>query len=151
MFKSKGVFVGAIALVVLIAAAIRLLTPVQYRELKIGSETVRAEVAATIEAKQKGLSGRSGLADGQGMLFLFSSTGAQGFWMKGMRFPIDIVWLNGGTVVDIASSVPPPASGEADTALQVYYPRLPANAAVELGAGVAARAGLKIGDTVSGI
>ena len=69
--------------------------------------------------------------------------------MRGMRFPIDIVWLSDGVVVDIAPSVPiEPGVPEAD--LRVYYPRLKANTVIELPAGWAEGHGLKIGDELKG-
>ncbi|MEX2014448.1 MAG: DUF192 domain-containing protein [Candidatus Saccharimonadales bacterium] len=52
------------------------------------------EVADTNEKRVKGLSGRAGLPENQGMLFIFEQAEEQCFWMKDMRFNIDMVWIN---------------------------------------------------------
>jgi uncharacterized membrane protein (UPF0127 family) len=48
-----------------------------------------AEMADDSEARRKGLSKRANLPDGSGMFF---DTGGP-FWMKDVRFPLDIVFL----------------------------------------------------------
>lgn len=52
------------------------------------------ERVSTPAAMSQGLSGRKSLADNQGMLFVFPQEGYHSFWMKGMLFPIDIIWLD---------------------------------------------------------
>jgi len=42
------------------------------------------------------------------MLFVFQQPGRYGFWMIGMKFPIDIIWLDSnGTVTHIEHSLAP--------------------------------------------
>lgn len=41
-----------------------------------------------------GLSGREKISQDRGMLFLFEREEGNGIWMKDMKFPIDIVWLD---------------------------------------------------------
>ena len=68
-----------------------------------GRILVCASVADTPEARQQGLSGRAGLGESEGMLFVFPKDGEYAFWMKDMRFSIDILWLSGnGTIVYMA-------------------------------------------------
>ena len=55
---------------------------------------VRAEVADTNEKRRQGLSGRETLPRGGGMLFIFENPCLCGFWMKEMRFPLDIIWID---------------------------------------------------------
>jgi uncharacterized membrane protein (UPF0127 family) len=52
------------------------------------------EVADSNAERVKGLSGREGLMQNSGMLFVFPNTTEQCFWMKDMKFSIDIIWLN---------------------------------------------------------
>ena len=66
------------------------------------------EVVKTKEQRAKGLSGREYLPKHSGMLFVYPSKGFYSFWMKGMRFPLDILWLNEKReVVTFYSGVPP--------------------------------------------
>jgi len=94
---------------------------------------VRVELAETSEARARGLSGRSSLGANEGMLFLFPDRDRHGIWMKDMRFAIDIVWLDGETVVHVVENAPPNDS----PARPVYRPLTPANRVLELPAGSA--------------
>lgn len=74
----------------------------------IGGTRVAVAVADTPEKRAQGLSGRTSLTDGTGMLFVFPEVGLHGFWMKDMQFSIDIIWLSeDGAVVHMAEDVPP--------------------------------------------
>lgn len=64
---------------------------------EVVSETgakVRVMVADTARKRELGLSFFDSLPPGQGMVFLFDRPGKNGFWMKDMSFPLDIVWLS---------------------------------------------------------
>lgn len=66
------------------------------REVRIGQQAWRVAVAHTTEERERGLAGREGLAAGEGMWFVLPEPDVHGFWMRGMRFPIDLVWINPG-------------------------------------------------------
>src|SRR4051812_35678814 len=66
-----------------------------------GSQKVSLDVANTPKSRELGLSGRNSLADNKGMLFLFDEPGLPSFWMKGMKFPIDILFLNNNKIVTL--------------------------------------------------
>jgi uncharacterized membrane protein (UPF0127 family) len=108
--------------------------------LSIGDVLLQAEVADTDGSRHRGLSGRPGLAQGEGMFFVFPSAGYWGMWMKDMRFAIDILWVDsGGTNVHIESNVSPA------TYPQVFEPPAPARYVLELPAGFAAARGIAEG------
>lgn len=107
------------------------------------------EVAADPESQARGLGGRESMAQNQAMLFPFAQADRYGFWMKGMRFPIDIFWIKNGAVADMEERAPPPAPGTADASLPVYRPDVPADAALETAAGFARDHNIKIGDAVA--
>jgi uncharacterized protein len=115
------------------------------RVVQVGEATVRADVADDAESRQRGLSGRESLDEGEGMLFLLAND-SPSFWMKGMRFAIDIVWIRDGRVVDVTADVPPPR--DSDAPLPTYSPDRPANRALEVNAGWAADHGVRRGDAV---
>lgn len=118
-------------------------------QVQIRDTRIRVEVANSVEEHRQGLGGRLTLKNGEGMLFVFASPGQMGFWMKGMYFPIDIVWMYKGKIVDIAPEVPAPATPDApESELPRYYPRLPADMVLEVPAGYALANGWKIGDSV---
>ncbi len=63
-------------------------------EVKIAGETVKVDLAVTPKEQEQGLSRRTALAPGTGMLFVFEKPGKYFFWMKDMNFPIDIIWIS---------------------------------------------------------
>ncbi len=113
-------------------------------ELTLRDKTFIVEIADTDAKKERGLGKRDALAADHGMYFPFPSANRWIFWMKDMRFPIDIIWIQNGVVVDIDASVPVPTSEE----LETYSPSEPADAILELNAGVAAQIGIRAGDVV---
>jgi uncharacterized membrane protein (UPF0127 family) len=113
--------------------------------VEVGGVSVTAEVADDEASRTRGLSGRDRLDPDAGMLFLLPGD-SPSFWMKGMRFPIDIVWIKGGRVVDVTAGVQPPAG--TNEALATYSPRRAANRALEVNAGWAARHNVEPGDGV---
>lgn len=109
---------------------------------------LEVEVADEPEERASGLSGRRGLASDQGMLFLFADARLYPFWMKDMRFPIDIIYLYEGTVTEVFPSVAPPLPGGVPATVQ---PTVPADAVLELFAGESARRGIEKGVYFQGL
>lgn len=67
-----------------------------------------ADLAITGEQRSKGLAVKDSLAENESMLFYFPKANEYAFWMKDMKFPIDIIWL--GTdreVIHIEHSLEP--------------------------------------------
>jgi uncharacterized membrane protein (UPF0127 family) len=86
-----------------------------YMELR--GERFILETLVTETEREKGLGGRESLCKTCVTLFVFEKPGQYPFWMKDMRFPIDIVWLLGDKVVFIAENVSPDFSGILDPAV----------------------------------
>lgn len=74
----------------------------------IGGNTVYVDIARTPQEQQRGLSGRANLPKDHGMLFIFRTKGYYPFWMKDMRFPIDIIWIADNQVVLVSPHLPAP-------------------------------------------
>jgi len=68
---------------------------------------VKAEVVNTETRREKGLGGRKSLPEGRGMLFGMSEDNTQSFWMKGMLFAIDIIWIEDGRVIGCEKNISP--------------------------------------------
>ena len=73
----------------------------------VGTDELRAEIADTSPLQGRGLGYRDGLEPGTAMLFVFDDASMRTFWMKGMRFCLDIVWIEGEMVVGAAESICP--------------------------------------------
>ena len=62
--------------------------------ISIGQTHLQALIADTLATRALGLGNRSNIASDQAMLFIFDTSDRYGFWMKDMRFPIDMLWLD---------------------------------------------------------
>jgi len=113
--------------------------------ITIRDARVATEIVRTPEAMARGLGGRDALAWGDGMLFQYTRPGFLRFWMKDMRFAIDIVWIRDGRIVDIAARVPWSPEGPGPT----HQPRELADTVLEVAAGMAEAHGWRLGDVVS--
>lgn len=118
-------------------------------KMMVGSTQVSVEVADTAQKRSKGLSEVSFLAEDSGMLFVFPKADRYKFWMKQMRFPLDMVWINGDSVVDLLENVPPPTLGTPDDQLKIYSPISEIDKVLEVNGGFVNLHGVKIGDKVS--
>jgi uncharacterized membrane protein (UPF0127 family) len=88
---------------------------------------------------------REKLEDKRGMLFIFPAEGQHGFWMKNMRFPLDIIWINReGNIVDIKENVP----ACRDVCLP-FYPQKQALYVLEVKGGFCRKQRLRIGEYVN--
>ncbi|MBI4068550.1 DUF192 domain-containing protein [Candidatus Kaiserbacteria bacterium] len=111
--------------------------------IQLKDTVVRVEIADTPEERAMGLSGREGLAPDEGLLFVFEEDGLHAFWMKDMRFAIDIVWVSSdGAIVHIEENVTP------ETYPAAFAPRREARYVVELSAGYVAEHEVRVGDIV---
>lgn len=76
--------------------------------MQIGTVAVAASIARTPAERVQGLSGTPFLPEDVVKLFVFDEPGAHGIWMKDMRYPIDIAWVDeGGIIVHVEASVDP--------------------------------------------
>jgi len=115
--------------------------------INVAGQELEVYLARNYNHRYQGLSDREGLAGKDGMLFVFPYRGEHVMVMRKMKFPIDIVWVDNGQIVDIAPGVAPePGRAEAD--LTPYFSRAPSNWVLELKAGLSNELGFKIGDKV---
>lgn len=121
--------------------------PTKKEEIMLGNTIFQIEVADDAQTRATGLGGRENLASGSGMLFVFPKSDEYGFWMKGMRFPLDLIFIQKDKIVDIIKNVPPPAAGTPENKLPVYKSKLPADQVVELNAGDTDKFGIKVSDS----
>jgi uncharacterized protein len=117
-------------------------------EVTIGATTFDVEVASTTLERARGLSFRDGLGEKQGMLFLFDSSSNYGFWMKDMKFAIDMIWIKGDRVAGFSENVAP-EPGVPLWKLKIYYPPEAVDKVLEVGAGMVAKDGIKVGDSAA--
>ena len=157
MFKSNAMIFAGILLIVAALGALlawrmifgRPNPPLASSVVTINGHAFSVELARTSIEQTRGLSGRTNLGADDGMLFLFSKPGIQNFWMKDMNFPIDIIWIGGGKVLGFQESAPMPAPGAQLWQLPIYNSPDGVDTVLEVNAGVVAKDGIMVGDTIS--
>ena len=107
----------------------------------VGKVTVQAEAVRTPERLYLGLSYRTELPEGRGMLFFMPNQEVQAFCMRGMLLPLDLIWISAGRVAGITRNVPPTFPGDLTSPA-------PVNQVLEVPGGFADRHGIKAGDPV---
>ena len=100
------------------------------------------ELAMTEEQRALGLMGRTGLAEGSGMLFLFDQPQELAFWMKNTLIPLDIIFFDDQRNVVSASTMVP---CEADPCAQYVSYGASSAFALEVPAGYVQRQGIAKG------
>lgn len=114
--------------------------------LMVGNNVFKIEIASTPHSRAAGLSGRDNLPSDAGMLFIFEDKNRYGFWMKGMKFPLDLIWIEGDKIKGFTENIPPPIN---PFNLNIYYPPQPVDKVLELNAGSVKKYNLKIGDKIN--
>lgn len=114
------------------------------QRILVRGQQFKAEIADTPQKMTLGLGERDALCEQCGMLFVFPEKETPSFWMKGMRFSLDIIWFDSedGQIVHIEKSIP------ADSK-EIYASPEKADRVLEINAGMAEKHGIKVGDTVT--
>jgi uncharacterized membrane protein (UPF0127 family) len=122
---------------------------------------IAVEVAETEAARARGLMFRppsppasalgasarqAAFADDEGMLFVFDIPGRYGFWMKNVRAPLDIIWLDEALRVVCVVENAPPCNADPCT---IYEPPVDTSFVIEVAGGFARRHEVAVGDAVS--
>ena len=115
--------------------------------ISIKDLSIKAKVASTDGQRGKGLSKIESLPFDEGVLFVFDQKGRYPFWMKDMKFPIDIIWIDENKkIVNItANALPEPRRPEKD--LTIYDSSFDAKYVLEINAGLSKANNLQVGDT----
>lgn len=130
-------------------------TPVSFDSIRIhieapqGARDIDVEIAATGAQSERGLGYRDALPADAGMIFDLHTATRPTFWMKGMRFPLDMVWVGDDKRVASITADIPPQPGVPDDQLRRYASDTPVRYVLELNAGATSRLGLAPGSQLS--
>lgn len=115
MNKNKNaflkIFLIILTLALIIAAIFYLVkkeTIFEKTQIRIGKNILNVEVADNLTKRATGLSFRESIGENEGMLFVFEEPIEAKFWMKNMKFSIDIIWIDENLkVVGIEKNISP--------------------------------------------
>lgn len=120
----------------------------KYSDISINNlVNVKAEVVDTELDRAIGLSKYDSLPKDAGMLFVFEPDSSPKFWMKDMKFAIDMIWISKGKVIQIDNDAEP-EPGVPDSKLKIYPPSDPIDYVLEVNAGFSKENNIKLGSSV---
>jgi len=111
--------------------------------LTIGNTLIKVEIADSQIERSVGLSNRENLSPDHGMLFNFPQPGLQQFWMKDMIIPLDFIFIDNKTIVDLKGNVLP------NSYPSIIFGNKPYNYIIELNAGEIKKNNIKINQKIS--
>jgi uncharacterized membrane protein (UPF0127 family) len=123
------------------------LTKSPTKKLMLKNTTIDLLVAETPDENMWGLSDFPSLPPDTGMMFVFPQPGIHSFWMKDMKFSLDMIWLDSDNrVITIHENINP------DTYLQnppeLFRPVKPASAVIEVPGGFVKEYGVRLGEVL---
>jgi len=112
-----------------------------------GGQKIKAERMVFVTDLARGMMFRDSLAPDRGMLFFHEREGNYTYWMYQVRIPLDIIWMGRNRrIVEIFVNAPPCKTVASKCAH--YGGNRSAQYVLEIGGGIAARYGLKVGDVL---
>jgi uncharacterized membrane protein (UPF0127 family) len=109
---------------------------------------VRAEMMLKDVDILRGMMFRDSLAPDRGMLFIHQRPDKYKYWMYQVRIPLDIIWMDRERRIVEISAGTPPCKAEKSSQCPTYGGNFDALYVLELGGGMTAKYGLRVGDTL---
>lgn len=120
------------------------ITPVTFpNSTRINAETMRTDIELL-----KGLMFRETMPANRGMLFVHPDESTYHYWMYQTKIPLDIIWMDHDRrIVELSLDTPPCTSTSVKDCTN-YGGNYKSKYVLEVNAGVAKKAGLKVGDSL---
>ncbi len=144
LFILMGLFI-ALSVLVFRVTIPKHLTNSGQNIIKVGDTNIKLRVSRTPAELEKGLGYIPSLPENEGMLFVMNRFDYHSFWMKGMEFPLDFIWISGNKIVDITENV----LVSADVNPPIIRPQKLCNFVLEVNAGFVKRHNVKVGQQIS--
>lgn len=110
----------------------------------INNRKVFLNVADTQSKRSRGLMFVDKLSEDQGMVFLFDISDYEYFWMKNMKIPLDIVFINDNKIAKIYKEVPVCKSDNC----KLYNSEYKVDTVLELKTGFCSKYNVKVGELI---
>jgi len=100
------------------------------KEIYIKNVRLAVDMADEPHEQTQGLSGKEYIAANEGMIFIFPTSIIPPFWMKDMKFGLDIIWIDAkNTIIGIEKNVLP------ETFPKTFAPLSPVKYVLEVNSG----------------
>lgn len=118
------------------------------KNIKIGDKNYEIFVTESLNDMAVGLGAFESIENNQGMLFSFPEENFHSFWMKGMKFDIDIIFLNKDKKIIQIFENAQKDSYINEKNYKSYLPKLKSQYVIEIKAGESKKNGIKPGDVI---
>lgn len=143
---TTGIVVGGLVLILIALVVSYMVTHFQpTTEVRLGSGVFNTRLATDESARLQGLSGVEKLDGNEGLLMVYQSDAKWGIWMKDMKIPLDIIWMNNDKKVIYMVIGASPELGTS----KIFTPSNPARYVLEVPAGTVKNAAIKLGSEAS--
>jgi uncharacterized membrane protein (UPF0127 family) len=141
--RTTGIIIsgGVLVLLAIVVIVIGIHLPTS-TQVKLGTNTFDVQLASNDAARKQGLSGVEKMDANAGLLMNFHRDGRWGIWMKDMKIPIDIIWINSDKKVIYIVANASPKLGTS----KIFEPNDPARYVLEVPAGTARNSSIRTGD-----
>jgi len=102
------------------------------------------KVAKSHDDKYQGLSFKKSICENCGMLFVYDDKKERGYVMRNMLFPLDMIWIANGEVININKNLLP----EGGKTKNVYMSGSEMDSVLEVNAGFSSQHNIKVGDKI---
>lgn len=143
---TTGIVIGGLVLILIaITVSYMLVNFLPKSEVHLGSGVFTVRTAVTDPARKQGLSGVVQMDANDGLLMVFPSDSKWGIWMKDMKIPLDIIWMNNEKKVIYIVTDASPDLGTS----KIFTPISDARYVLEVSAGTVKNSAIKVGDMAS--
>ncbi|MBU0578252.1 DUF192 domain-containing protein [Patescibacteria group bacterium] len=146
MIKSAVYFI----ILALVSVPILVARSVDYKTIQINTDdaayNVLVELANTRYEQSRGLSRHTSLNEDEGMLFVYEADVEAVFWMKDMRFPLDMFFIESDGVINHIEEKVPLCGVDS---CSLYKSDKPVRYVLELVDGFAEKYNVEVGDTIT--
>ncbi|MBX4188500.1 DUF192 domain-containing protein [Candidatus Saccharibacteria bacterium] len=117
--------------------------------ISINGRVFKTEQAKSSKEFTTGLGGRACIPEDRAMLFAFSRPSQYKFWMKDMKFPIDIIWISSDRKIAGIETNVQPSSYYSKLPYFINDPKHPAQFVIEVKANTSTELNMQLGNTVT--
>lgn len=113
-------------------------------QIQVAGQPMTVEVVNQPASITLGLGERTEIG-ADGMLFVLPTTQVTSFWMKGMSFDLDLIWIRDNRVIGVTANVPAMMPETAPQDLPLYPSPVEVDMVLEIPAGQAEKKGIVTG------
>ena len=116
-----------------------------YLKTCVNKKCFDTRIADNPFTRNRGLKGETQLPEDEGMLFLFPHNGKPGFWMKGTKIPLDILFINEEDIIVYTVKNAQPCEGDD---CPIYKPTRDSSKVLEINGGLSKKFNINVGQEV---